>query len=481
MPFQLILPVFILIFALPLFAQPVMPKAVGPKPVPPTRPVAPPQPGEIDWRGLGDGSKKKTPHDANVAAIIRNAPYRVEVATSDGKKLSLTNAFTLERRRIFDGPTVAAYGFSPDGAWLYVVTETGQLFAIEPDLATVEKLGTLQKTPEQVIVDLQGAGNTGQLDFQVLLAKGKPPEVGTCPTWTEPTRVRVRREAMAKGNAKLETLTGWPETKTAHSSAISPNTKYRAQIHDGSLTASARFGGGEFKLNRTVVPGNVLDLQWMRDSDGLVALLPRKPASGCKQRPGIRVWRDDDKPGAVGWQEWTAPEALELVRPDVHAGLDWAPDGMRLLGVMPQGVVVVEPAPRFRGNLSLIAPPQKLWPKFRPGQRALPASAPPAQRHAELLMEQGDLDATRKLLKGVNENDAKPLFARLRKLEEVRQRRAEELLLDSAELRSDKSQHSVVKPVTPPQPPTPTEAQPVTLPQNLTPTATPQPMPVPQP
>jgi hypothetical protein len=139
--------------------------------------------------------------------------------------------------------------------------------------------------------------------------------------------------------------------------------------------------------------------------------------------------------------------------------------------VEPRGVVLVEPSPRFRGPLALIAPPSKLWPKFRPGVRSLPASAQPAQRHAELLLEQGDLDGATKLLRGVKESDAKALFVRLKKLEEVRLRRSEELQLDVAELRSDKSQHSAPKPAV--AVPLPVAQTPVVSPPTGTPVAEP--------
>ncbi len=459
-------------------AQPIVPKPVAPPPAGQpngaVRPMPPHDPNEIDWRGLGEGPKKKPGgHDTVVADLIRNAPYRVEVATSDGVKLSLTNALTLERRRVFDGPTVAGYGFAPDGAWLYVVTNDGELFAVEPDSAAVEKIGKLPLAPEQVVVELVGGGAATQHEFTLWLAKGPAPVTGTCPGWRELTRVHVRHTPGARGAAIAPPQAGWAEPPEAsRTNPTSPNTKYRAQIDGGALAAVARFGGGQFKLNRTALPNNITDLQWMRDSDGVVATFVRKPVAGCRQRPGVRVWRDDNRPGAVGWQEWTAPENLDIARPDVHGGLQWAPDGMRLLGVEPRGVVLVEPSPRFRGPVALIAPPSKLWPKFRPGVRSLPASAAPAYRHAELLLEQGDLDGAAKLLRGVKEADAKALLTRLKKLEDVRLRRSEELQLDLADLRSDKSQKSPPKPPPPivvpaPLPVAVTPSQP--LPQVVTP------------
>ncbi len=457
----------------PAFAQPVLPKPAPTAPGQPVRQLPPRDPNEIDWRGLGEGPKKKlVGHDSAVADLIRNAPYRVEVATSDGVKLSLTNALTLERRRVFDGPTVAAFGFAPDGAWLYVVTNEGELFAVEPDTAAVEKLGKLPLAAEQVVVELVGGGSATQHEFTLWLAKGPAPATGTCPGWRDLQRVHVRHTPGARGSAIAPPQAGWSEPPEAgRTNPTSPNTKYRAQIDGGALLAVARFGGGQFKLNRAALPNNITDLQWMRDSDGVVASFVRKPASGCRQRPGIRVWRDDNRSGAVGWQEWTTPETLDIARPDVHAGLQWAPDGMRLLGVEPRGVVLVEPSPRFRGTVALIAPPSKLWPKFRPGVRSLPANAAPAFRHAELLLEQGDVDGAAKLLRGAKESDAKALLQRLKKLEDVRLRRSEELQLDLADLRSDKAQKSppkppvpVAAPVPPPAPVTPTQplAQPVT-------------------
>ncbi len=464
--------------AQPVVPRPAQPQAKPPVPTTPGQPVRPMpahDPNEIDWRGLGEGPKKKAGgHDSAVSDLIRNAPYRVEVATTDGVKLSLTNALTLERRRVFDGPTVAGFGFAPDGAWLYVVTNDGDLFAVEPDSAAVEKIGKLPLAAEQVIVELVGGGSITQHEFTLWLAKGPGPAVGTCPGWRDMTRVHVRHTPGTRGAAIAAAQPGWAEPPEAgRTNPTSPNTKYRAQIDGGALYAAARFGGGQFKLNRTALPNNIADLQWMRDSDGVVATFPRKAASGCRQRPGVRVWRDDNRQGATGWQEWTAPENLDIAWPDVHAGLQWAPDGMRLLGADPRGVVIVEPSPRFRGPIALIAPPSKLWPKFRPGVRSLPASAAPAYRHAELLLEQGDIDGAAKLLRGVKESDAKALVQRLKKLEDVRARRSEELQLDLADLRSDKSQRSppkppvVVAPVALPTAVTPTPA----LPQTATPAA----------
>ena len=454
-------------------AEPLVPKPAQlgirkpPPPIPPPpAPALPPRdPNEVDWRGLGDGPKKKpTAHDSAVSDLIRNAPYRVSVATSDGIKLSLTNALTLERRKVFEGPSVAAFGFSPDGAWLYVITLDGELFAIEPDSATVEPIGKLPLAPEQVAVELVGGGSLQEHEFTVWLAKGPAPATGTCPTWREPQRVRVTHRPHAKGAAIAPAQPGWAEPPEAtRSNPMSPSTRYRAHVEGGSLTASACFGGGQFKLNRTALPTNVTDLQWMRDSDGVVASFARKPTNGCRQRPGIRVWRQENRPGVSGWREWTTPDNLDIARPDTHAGPQWAPDGMRLVGVEPRGVVLIEPSPRFRGQVALIAPPSKLWPKFRPGVRPLPASAPPAQRHAELLLEQGDIDAAAKLLRGVKESEAPTLFAHLKKLEEVRLRRAEELQLDVAELRSDKTQRAAPKP--------PVEAPSVPLPRPTTPDA----------
>ena len=480
----------------PVAADPVLPKPVAPAapklPTQPPKPVVPgakpatptaqPKPGEVDWRGLSDAPKKKpTGSDAGgVGALIRNAPYRVEVASSDGQKLTLTNAFTLERRRVLDG-AVAGYAFSADGAWLYVVTGAGDLLAIEPDTAGVDKLGKIALGPDQVVVDVTAGGSATQHDVWVWLAKGAAPAVGTCPSWREPTRIHAKRDATVKGPAKLATEAGWPESgKGGHLSSVSPNTKYRAQLGDGGLTATARFGGGEWKLNRSAIPGGVTDLTWMRDSDGLVATFARKVAPGCKQRPGVRVWRDDDRPNPPpGWQEWTSPDGLELARADLKSGLEWAPDGMRLLGVDARGVVVVEPAPRFRGVLAVVAPPSRLWPKFRPGQRALPASAPSPLRHAEILMELGDLDAAWKLLKVAKEAEAPALWARWRKLDEVRKRRAEEMRVDIAELRSDKSQHSTPKPLPATViEPVPTDPTPTTAPAAATPAAAPPPEPV---
>ena len=470
-----------------VLAQPLMPRPLpraepspgAPRPSPPPRPLAPPDPNEVDWRGLGDAPKKKTPHDDAVAALIRNAPYRVEVATSDGVKVSLSNALTLERRRVFDGPNTAAFGFSPDGAWLYVATASGELFAVDPDSAAQERLGKVPLAAEQSVVEIVGAGGATQQEFTVLLGTRTVPSQGPCPTWRDPQRLHVRHSAGTKAVAMTAAQPGWAEPPEANRTApTSPNTKYRAAVRGAALVAEARFGGGDFRLSRTALPNHLQDLQWMRDSAGVVATFARKATGTCRQRPGLRVWRDDPKPGAVGWQEWTLPDAIEVARPDLRTGLQWASDGMRLLGVEARGVVLIEPAPRFRGTVALIAPPSTIWPKFRPGVRPLTASAPPALRHAEILLEQGDLDAAARKLRLVKETEARALTQRLKKLEEVRQRRAEEWNLDLAELRSDKTQHG---PPRPPQPPLPAPApMPAPLPQPVTPVAAP-PIPPPPP
>jgi hypothetical protein len=425
------------------------PPAIKEKPGIPGTKVPPPvtPPGEVDWRGLEEGHKSGHHGPSPVTALIKNAPYRVEIATTDGAKVLMTNAFTLERRRVYEAPAIAGMAFSADGAWLYVVTGAGEVLAVDADTARTQPLGKLVFKPGEVVVDVLGAGTLETADLTVLLGQGPEPVLGQCGVWTGQRRARLHRDFAIKTPVKPELKDGWPEeANTPRLAAVSPNTKYRVTIQGGSLLAAGRFGGGDFKLNRTAVPPGVTDLDWMRDSEGLVATWPRRAQGGCKHLVGLRAWRHPgEKSKESGWNEWTLTETVEVVRGDLTRGVQWAPDGMRLLGVDVRGVLLIEPAPRFRGPLALVAPPSRLWPKLRPGVRALASTAGGALRLTELLMEQGDLDAARKQLAmdgTAGGPDVQRLQQRLVKLEEVRLRRAEELHLDLNELRSQKMPRS---------------------------------------
>lgn len=456
-----------LALALPLHAQePIVPRPVQPKaPMPAPRPAVPAQkpavpgqrpaipgpkpappatpPGEVDWRGLEEGHKTGHHAASPVTALIKNAPYRVEIATTDGAKVSITNAFTLERRRVYEAPAILGLAFSPDGAWLYVVNGAGEVLAVDVDSARTQPLGKVALKAGEVVVDVVGAGSMEAPDATVLLGQGPEPVLGQCGAWTGPRRARLHRDPTVKSPGKPEWKDGWPDdASTPRLAAVSPNTKYRVTIQGGNLLAAGRFGGGDFKLNRTQVPGNVTDLDWMRDSEGLVATWPRRAQGTCRHLLGLRAWRHPgEKSKESGWNEWTLSETVEVVRGDLPRAVQWAPDGMRLMGVDARGVLLIEPAPRFRGPLALVAPASKLWPKLRPGVRALASTAGGALRLTELLMEQGDLDAARKQLAldgAAGGPDVQRLQQRLAKLEEVRLRRAEELHLDLNELRSQK-------------------------------------------
>lgn len=454
----------LLTLPLALLAQPIVPKAAAPGAA--LRPAAPVlKPGEVDWRGIDTDPthKKGKPAPSPVTALIKNAPYRVEVVSTDGQKVLITNAYTLERRRVFEAPAIAGYAFSPDGAWLYVVTGTGEVVAIAADSARASSLGRLALRPGEVVVEVQGQGSLESQAVTVLLGVGEAPGVGACGNWQSPRRASLHRDATQKALARAEFRDGWPELGGAeHTVSVSPNTKYRITLGGGNLLAAGRFGAGDVQVNRSPVPAGTSSIEWMRDSEGLIATWPRKAQGGCKNRLGLRTYRDNE--GHGGWTEWTLPEGVEVARGDLRQGLQWAPDGMRLIGVDGRGVVLIEPAPRFAGPIARVAPPSKLWPRVRPGVRPLVAGESGTLRHAELLLELGDLDAASKLLGKVK--DAPPELPRLRqrldRLAEVRERRAQE----GAEPAPD------VQPEPAPQPETDPAAAP-TADTTATPTATP--------
>lgn len=460
---------FLLVAAasLPALAQqaPILPRPVAPRtqtpavrqglPALPGAKPLPPQlkPGEIDWRGLEEG-KKGHLAPSPVTALIKNAPYRVEIATTDGSKVMITNGYTLERRRVLEAPVIAGMAFSGDGVWLYVVTGTGEVLAVDVETAKVSPLAKIVCKPGESVADVRGAGSAELLDVTVLLGQQQGAEAASpqgvtpgsqCGPWTAQRRVRLHRDVMARAPAMPAWQTGWPEqAPSSHLAATSPNTKYRISLQNGALMASGRFGGGDTRISRSPVPGAVADLDWMRDSEGIVASWPRRAVGACRQLQNLRAWRrpKDIKDKQPGWQEWTLPEGTEVVRGDLPRALTWAPDGMRLVGVDARGVVLIEPAPRFRGPLALVAPPSTLWPLLRPGVRALPGGAGGALRHTELLMEQGDLDAAARQLAvegRAGGAEVQKLQTRLSKLVDARARRAAELHIDLNDVRSVKT------------------------------------------
>ncbi len=373
------------------------------------------------------------------ARLIQTAPYKVEVASSDGNKVLITNAFTLERRRLWERPGVAALAFSPDGVWLYAVTSGGEAVAIDPDAGKVVPLGKLPIQAGEQVVDAVGVGPTDQYGVAAILAKPQGPVAARgCSNWTAPRRVVLHRGF--DGSApRLEAREGWPDDqRTPRTRSVSPNTKTKVSIVGPALQAEAQFGAGGTTISKTALPVGAFQIDWMRDSQGLALHYPKRAEGACKYRVGTRFYRQD---GA--WNEWNLPDGVDTVRGDQP----WptpaaAPDGMRWLGVSVRGVELVEPLPRFRGKVALIAPPSSAWPKLRPGVRALPSLVGGPLRLAELWLETGDLDQAAVEVDRA-EKTAPPaatakLRSRLQKLLEVRARRAQELALPLADLRSNK-------------------------------------------
>lgn len=465
-------------------AQPVVPRPAGPRPAtavaPGVRPPPPPpvaKPGEPDWRGIGEEGKPKKKPTSAVSDMVKNAPYRIEVVTASADKILITNAFTLERRRVFEAPGIAAVAFSPDGTWVYVAQATGEMTAVNADRANTESMGKLTLGPGEVVVELIGLGGAEELAATVLVGVGPAAAPLSCGQWKAERRVVVHKAPGAKGPGRQEAKDGWPDlTSARRTAAVSPNTKYRLAIAGGGLTAAGRFGSGDQRIHRSPVPVAANDLEWMRDSLGVAVSWPRKAQAGCGHRIGMRFYRRPTQASAApGWDEWNLPDNVEVVRGDLPGqSPPWTPDGMRLVAVDPRGVVLIEPAPRFRGQLALIAPASSVWPKVRPGVRPLASSAPGALRLAELLMEQGDLDQASQQLAGAPAGaETSRLKTRLNALVETRTRRAQELQVDGRELRSDRS-GPPQPPTPPPQPSTPVQPLPEPPDAPQTPTAAPE-------
>lgn len=374
------------------------------------------------------------------ARLMQSSPYRVEVATTDGSKLLITNALTLERRRLFERKGLSALAFSPDGTWVYAVTASGEAWAIDPDGGKTVLVGTAPVAAGEQVVDAVGLGPADQLALQIVIAKGGSATKG-CPNWQAPRRVALRKGLEAGAQARMEARPGWPEDRrTPRLAAVSPNTRIRAAVTGPILQGEGRFGAASGQISKTALPAGTYAVEWMRDSAGVAVYYPRAAAKGCKFRLGMRAFRSDD---GKGWAEWTLPDAVELVRGDQpwqDAGV--APDGMRWLGTDARGVVLIEPLPRFRGKVALVAPGSATTPKLRPGVRALPSVVGGGLRLAELLLETGDLDAAAAEL-ALQEGKAAAgelalLHKRLMKLTEVRDRRAAELGLSLDDVRSAK-------------------------------------------
>lgn len=396
----------------------------------------------LPW-GASAQSAAKPPAEGRAqlaARLMQSAPYRVEIASSDGSKLLITNGLTLERRRLLEKKGLTALAFSPDGAWLYAVTSAGEAWAVDPDGGKILLVGTVPVASGDVVVDAMGLGPADQLAVQVVLARGGPATKG-CANWTAPRRVVLRKGLEPGAQTRMEARPGWPEDRRSpRLAAISPNTRIKAAVIGPILQGEGRFGAASGQISRSALPMGTFAIEWMRDSAGVAVYYPKAAARGCKYRLGLRSFRSDD---GKGWTEWTLPDGVELQRGDqpwVDASV--APDGMRWLATDARGVVLVEPLPRFRGKVALVAPTSVIAPKLRPGVRALPSLVGGSLRLAELLLETGDLDAAAAEL-ALQEGKAAPaelvtLRKRLTKLEEVRERRAAELGLSLDDLRSAK-------------------------------------------
>ena len=404
-----------LVVACPVFAAPRPPPAV---------PAA-----EPDWRGLEEAPGRKKPAPSPVTALVQNAPYRAEVATSDTGKVLLTNAFTLERRRVWEAPTaIAALAFSPDGSWLYAATRAGEIVAVDPDKATVRPLARVALTAGEQVVALQGAGGLDMPAVSVRIGAPDPPPFEACPTWHALRSVVVRRSTAGTAPARTDNADGWGDGSAAwHGGAVSPNTKLRVEVSAGNLEARGRFGAPSVRINKAPLPGVVLGITWMRDSRGVVLGHARGLAGRCRSGVGVHAYRNS---GAAdgSWAEWALPADIDVTQPGwARTALEWAPDGMRWLGVGPRGVLLIEPAPRHRGVVNWIAPPSTAWPAIRPGVRPLVTAGSGATLHAELLIEQGDLDAAAGVLAaGQGGPDVGRLHQRVLHLRDVAARRARE-------------------------------------------------------
>ncbi len=412
---------------------------------PPTRPAdldeAEPEGDSVDWRGLermdekGNTIRRAAGGVSEFDRLVASAPYRVQVAISDATSIRIVDGYTLERSRIFAGARVHGYGFSTDGAWLYAVVGDAaalDVLAIDVGSAKPRRLGKLTLAAGERVALVEGAG--GSDDLRVSVAIGKATSKAGCTSWTGWRRIRLRQKA--GGAVQSEEVAGGPEFDGApRKAAVSPNTKWRAELA-GGLMLTGRFGTNESKrIDRDNLPPRPTGLYWMRDSKGVAVTGRRAGCSGTD----LVVYRASEQKG-VGWQAWRLPEDVQANRAehdDSH--VQWAPDGMRLVGTSPRGVVLIEPQPRFRGRVALIAEPSAHWPEVRPGVRSL-ATGAGSLRFAEILLEQGDLEAAaaRLDLDGPSAPVAerKRLQARLDKLKSIRDKRAQELGVRPCELGS---------------------------------------------
>ena len=444
---------------------------------PPT-PARPEADGEVDWRGLhrldddGKRLKKDKPPPSPVTALVQNAPYRIHVASSDGKKVTITDAFTLERRRVFQGAPIHGYAFSGDGFWLYVVHGVGEVVAVDVRSALHRRLGKVRLAGTEAVLEVRGHGDKSRPYVTVVVGRGGSPPVGAA---CKPSRVlrRIRLQQRAGKAVRVVVEKGPHDLKRRlRRRGTSPNTRILVELA-GGLVSRAKLGSPESRLNHKPLPPRAVGVVWMRDSRGVFVLAERPVDRGCRHLLTLRSFRQPDAQRASwkrqhDWQSWSLPKGIDIVRGHMaHEDPAWAPDGMRLIGHGPKGVVLIEPSPRFRKNVSVIAPPSKLWPVVRPGVRTL-ATGVGTLRMAEILLEQGDIDAAiaqiaAAVAKGGEEQgppaaEVTRLRRRAAKLSAVRARRATEFGLPLSAMRSGEG--PVVEPSPDQAVPTPKPATP---------------------
>lgn len=375
---------------------------------------------------------------AEANALFQRASGRVEVASSDGTQVLITNAFTLERRKVAELPQVVSLAFAPDGSQLHAVTATGAWHAIDPDKATVRLLGNLPLQDGEVVVHSEGATVAGGDALIVHVHSGPALVLGQCAD----AGLRVL-QVQRVGSGAVSGQPHNPKARPQRLAAGSPNTRYSAAVQGSNLTLSGHFGAGSGKANTSPVPAGLFRISWLRDSSGLTGLFSRPGKEACKHRLGSRFWLR----GSGGWQEWTVPDDAELVRGDIaDVEPELAADNQRLIAWTADGIYLAEPVVRFRGHLAKIAPPSVVLPRVRPGLRPLATRLQGFGRLVEHIAEMGDLDLAEAQLATLPPTDKQriSLSARVAKLREVRARRAKEWQLAESELRSDKGAEGYV-------------------------------------
>ncbi len=416
---------------------------------PGARPAVPPAPAATganeasDWRGLhrldarGNRVQARRATVNDFERLVANAPYRVQVATSDGRAIRIVDGYTLERSRLFDGAAVHGFGFNGDGTLLYAVVGEGpklRVIAIDVQSAKSREVGALVLGDDETVAHVEGGAGGKELGATVTV--GLSTKADGCQRFEQLRRLRVRAGVGgAPGRDAAEALAGPPTLAgPLRKAAIAPNTKWRAELKDG-LQLQGRFGNAtQARIDREPVPRTAVGLAWMRDSRGIL-VAGRRPGCDPAEVVAYRAAADGN-----GWSAQRVPADVELGVPGIDPlALRLAPDGMRLVGTQAGRVVLVEPAPRFRGLIAVISEEGAVPPQIRPGVRTL-ATGAGGLRFAELLLEQGDLEAAAAQLEqdgpGAPAAELQRLSARLAKLRSVRDKRAQELGLPGCALSS---------------------------------------------